>query len=251
MGEFGVGLKISSINGQLRAKGTALRSNSDQRLAFVNQEVGQANERATKNEMEAAGLTKEAAQLRKDAEAEHFARVNIEAANAFRSLDGQQKGDIGTALTRFGSATFAGMWFANGSPEAELFADDIAEALSSAHIHTTTIGGLIDMREGGGNWDAPIESADTGVDISSTSNPAARELAGALFKELTSRGFDAKRQPDQKSKNNPPRALFRSPYKHVLKGHKVNTSSGQNEKRNTKTNTKSSPQKLKNAPLSD
>lgn len=152
----------------------------------------------------AAQTEKEAAQLHEQAEAEHLARVKIQAAFAFRLLDDKQKHDIGEALARFGSITAASMWFANGSAEAELFADNIAEALRFAHIHTTTVGGVMEMREGGGNWDAPIESANTGVDISSTSNPVARALAEALLKELTSRGFDAKRQPDQKSQSTPP-----------------------------------------------
>lgn len=196
VGELGIGLKIASINNalrgksaELRSKNAELRSDSDQLLALVTQQAGDANRRA--------------AEANRKSEDEQLARVKIEAAVAFRSLDDQQKRDIGNALTRFGSITAASMWFANGSAEAELFADDIAEALRFAHIHTTTVGGIMEIREGGGNFDAPIESANTGVDISSTSNPVARELADALFKELTSRGFDAKHQPDPKSQDNP------------------------------------------------
>jgi hypothetical protein len=197
VGELWVGIKITSINGTLRSKSAELRSESDQLLALVTQQSGDANARA-------AEANRQVAEANRKSEEERLARVKIEAAVAFRSLDDQQKRDIGTALARFGSITGASIWFANGSTEAELFADDIAEALRSAHIHTTTVGGVMEMREGGGNWDAPIELANTGVDISSTSNPIARELADALFKELASRGFDAKRQSDQKSQNNPP-----------------------------------------------
>lgn len=60
------------------------------------------------------------------------------------------------------------------------------------------------MRGGGGNWDKPIEPAITGVDISSTTNPIARELATALVKELTSRGFDTTRRAEQPTNNKPP-----------------------------------------------
>lgn len=42
MGEFGVGLRISSINGKLRSKGMELRSKSDQLLALVTDEAGNA-----------------------------------------------------------------------------------------------------------------------------------------------------------------------------------------------------------------
>ena len=192
LGVMGEGVSEYFVNDaetNIRAFDETLLADAQTKAAFA---IG----RASQNE-------REAAQLRKDAEAEHLARVKIEAGVAFRSLDDQQKRDIGTALTRFGSITGASIWFANGSTEAELFADDIADALRSVRIHTTTVGGIMEMREGG-KWDAPIESANTGVDISSTSNPVARELADALFKELTIRGFDAKRQPDQKSQNNPP-----------------------------------------------
>src|ERR1700675_4282358 len=61
MGEFGVGLKISSINGQLRAKGAELRSKSDQLLALVTQEAGDAADSAERAHKEAAAVAKQAA----------------------------------------------------------------------------------------------------------------------------------------------------------------------------------------------
>lgn len=169
----------------------------EQIIAFVNKQAADANARA-------GVLEKDAASLKKDAEDERLARVNIEAAVAFRSLDEQQKRGIAKALSRFGNITGASMWYANGSPEAESFAVDIAEALRLAHIHTTTIGGVIEMREGGGNWGKPIEPVTTGVDISSTTNPTARELAGVLMKELAGRGFDVALRADQLPKDNKP-----------------------------------------------
>jgi len=168
--------------------------------ATANMQVAEARQRT-------AELEKESAQLRKDAESEHLARVQVEAAVAFRSLNDHQKRDIGGALSRFGNITGVSMWFANGSPEAELFADDIAEALRFAHIHTTNVGGVIDIPEGG-KWDGPIKLVtviSTGVDISSTSNTTSRELADAIRKELVDRGFDATtRVSDQLSKDNKP-----------------------------------------------
>lgn len=165
--------------------------------ATANIQVAEARQRTAELEREAAGL-------REQTEAERLARVKIEAAVAFRSLDDNQKRDIGTALAHFGSIAGASMWFVNGSTESELFADDIAEALRSAHIHTTTVGGIMEMAEGGGHWDEPIKPSNTGVEIASTSNPVAHDLADVLLKELTSRGFDATRRPDQKSERNPP-----------------------------------------------
>jgi hypothetical protein len=201
VGELWVGLKITSINGAIRAKSAALqsqsaalRSKNEQLVRLLSVEAGDA-------EKDAGDANQRAAELNRQAEQERLARAKIEAAVTFRSLDDQQKSDMATALARFGNITAASIWFANGSPEAELFADDIAEALRFAHIHTTAVGAVMEMREGGGDWDAPIKSADTGVVISSTSNPTARELADALLKEITSMGFDATRGEDQPSKD--------------------------------------------------
>ncbi|MGH9699825.1 MAG: hypothetical protein ACRD5R_16155 [Candidatus Acidiferrales bacterium] len=166
--------------------------------------IANIEDRAAANGREAAALQKGAEQLRKEAEGERLARVKIEGAVGWRSLSDQQKRDIGKALTRFGNITGVSMWFANGSSEAELFADDIAEALRLAHIHTTTVGGVLEMTEGGGNWDNPIIPVNTGVEIASTTNPIARRLADALMKQITSRGFDATRRADQPTKEDKP-----------------------------------------------
>lgn len=189
-GEMYLGAKISVVE-------TKIRKANDERAKLLSKEANDALERASANE-------KEAAQLRKDAESEHLARAKIESMVSFRSLDTQQKREIGHALSRFGNITGVSIWYANGSLEAESFADDIAEALRSAHIHTTTVGGIVEMREGGGNWDKPIDPASTGVDISSTTNPLAQELAASLLKEIADRGFDAIRRADQPIKGNQP-----------------------------------------------
>lgn len=169
----------------------------DQDLTGAKIELGNQQERAARAELAAS-------EAKKVAEDERLARLKLEAAVGWRSLGDEQKREIGSALTRFGNITGVSMWFVNGSPEAEQFADDIAEALRFAHIHTTTVGGVTIMREGGGNWDKPIEPANTGVDISSTTNPMARELAAALVKELTSRGFNTTLTAEQPTKDNKP-----------------------------------------------
>jgi len=189
MGEFGVGLRISSINGQLRAKGAELRSKSDQLLAIVTQQASDADAGA-------AEANRQAAEANRKSEEERLARAKIEAAVAFRSLDDKQKRDIGTALASFSRRVGVSIWFQGPSAEAEMFADDIAEALRSfSHITTTTPGGIMAMREGGA-WNGEIKSVDTGVVVQSTKAPAAIEFAAALIKQLNSRGFDAKRQTD-------------------------------------------------------
>jgi len=138
---------------------------------------------------------RDAVQLRKDAEDERLARAKIEAAVGWRSLSDQQKRDIGAALASFSLKAGASMWFNGSSTEAEMFADDIADALRFGHITTSAPGGIMEMRESG-KWNGEIKSVETGVVIQSTKAPAAIEFAKALISELTSRGFDAKRQTD-------------------------------------------------------
>jgi hypothetical protein len=157
--------------------------------------IASLQETTSANERDAAQLRKDAEHLHEDAEAEHLARVKIEAAVGWRSLSDQQKHNIGAALASFSPRAGASIWFNGSSTEAEMFADDIAEALRFGHITTTPPGGIMEMRESG-KWNGEIKSADTGVVIQSTKAPAAIDLAEALIKELTSRGFDAKRQTD-------------------------------------------------------
>ncbi|MGB9148569.1 MAG: hypothetical protein WCC14_22285 [Acidobacteriaceae bacterium] len=165
-----------------------LQSHESDVLSDAETKAGQANDRASQNE-------KEAAQLHKDAEDERLARVKIEAAVGWRSLSNQQKRDIGAALASFSPRAGVSIWFNASSTEAEMFADDIADALRLGHITTSAPGGMIEMGEGG-KWNGEIKSVRTGVIIQSTKAPAAIELAAALIRELTSRGFDAKRETD-------------------------------------------------------
>jgi hypothetical protein len=168
---------------------------SDVGLQEAKETAGGAYERAAQTEKEAAEDLKITAQIKKDAEDERLARAKIEAAVGWRSLGDQQKRDIGTAVASFSTRVVASIWFDASSTEAGMFADDIAEALRFGHITTTAPGGIMHMQEGG-KWNGEIKSVATGVVIQSTRAPTAIEFAGALIKELNSRGFDAKRQTD-------------------------------------------------------
>lgn len=181
---------------KLEAVNNDIQNSEEAQLTQEEVEIGTANARAVTNERESARLSKDAAGLREKAEAEHLARVKIEAAVAWRSLDELQKREIGIDLARFRSKAGVSIWFNSSSTEAELFAQDIAEALRSGHIDTTAPGGVMELGEGGGKWNAPIREARTGVILQSTRVSPAPEFADALIKELTSRGFDAKRQTD-------------------------------------------------------
>lgn len=168
---------------------------SQTRTAFANERASAAFQRAAQTEKEAAEDLKTTAQLKKDAEDERLARAKIEAAVGWRSLGDQQKQEIGETLATFSQRAGASIWYNASSTEAEMFADDIAEALRFGHITTTNPGGLVEMRESG-KWNGEIKSVETGLVIQSTKAPAAIEFAEALIKQLNSRGFDAKRQTD-------------------------------------------------------
>jgi outer membrane murein-binding lipoprotein Lpp len=187
-GELAVGIEVASINlklrgkeSELRSKNAELRSKSDQLLALVTQKAAEAQQKA--------------GEANEKAESEHLARVRIEAAVAWRSLDDKQKQEIGAALASFSPKAGASIWYDSSSTEAQMFADDIAEALRYGHITTTNVGGMMSMAEGG-KWNGPIVKGQTGVMVQSTNIPAAIEFASAVIKELSSRGFDATRTKD-------------------------------------------------------
>jgi hypothetical protein len=102
MGEFGVGLKISSINGQLRAKGVELRNKSDQLLALVTQEAGNAADSADRAENSAKVAKEQAGQAKDDA---GLAKKNVKIvgqqveALGPRTLSAEQQRDIAKALS--------------------------------------------------------------------------------------------------------------------------------------------------------
>jgi hypothetical protein len=89
-----------------------------------------------------------------------------------------------------------GIWFNSSSTEAELFADDIAEALRAGDIVTNAPGGIMELRESGGKFREPIVKATTGVIVQATNDDPARRFATSLIAELNRRGFDAIRQKD-------------------------------------------------------
>ena len=124
MGEFGVGLNISSINGQLRAKSAELRSKSDQLLAVVTQEAGNASKSAS-DAKEAAG------EARADADAAEADLLKLRKETGARRLTEKQKVSIGKAL-----ATIPTTIVICRNPldsEAGDFAGDLSDALSKAH----------------------------------------------------------------------------------------------------------------------
>jgi hypothetical protein len=155
----------------------------------------------------AAEAEKEAAQLRKDAEDERLARVNIEAKVAWRHLTEKQKTDVGASLGDFSNQEGASFWYEAADTEAGMFAVDIADALRLAHIVVQPPGGIVTMR-GSGKFGDPIKPFDTGVAVSSAKGEHSRSLADSLVRELSSRGFDAKRGEDTPPKEDEMKPLI-------------------------------------------
>jgi hypothetical protein len=202
VGEYIFGKKLTQVSEQLQqvADEAVAQSNKDAAQARRDAEIakgdsakadekaGKANERASNNE-------REAAQLRKDAEAEHLARAKIEAAVAWRQLSERDKRNIGTAITGFKSLAIAGVEYNASSTEAEMFANDIAEALRFGQIVFSPPAGFFEASVLAKFGD-PIRPTQTGVVIQSTDDDAARKFATLLIAELNRRGFDATRQTD-------------------------------------------------------
>ena len=152
-GEFVADSFVSKADGIVQIFDESLIADALRQTELAKIRAGGAYERAAQTE-------KEAAQLRKDAETEHLARIKIEAAVGWRSLDENQKRGIGEALVGFRSKAGASMWYNSSSTEAEMFAEDIAEALRFGHITTTAPGGFMQMRESG-KWNEPIKPVAT------------------------------------------------------------------------------------------
>lgn len=183
VGELWAGVRITNINGSLRSKGAELRSKSDQLVALLNVEAGNAQQVAGKANERAGGLEKGAAQLRKEAEDERMARFELEASVAWRRLTNGQQSEIKANIWLF-AGEHAGLWYDAGNAEAVLFATDIEKALLAARWEAAPprffMGGPI----AGG----PLP---TGVTISATSDKRSRNASEALQKVLCSLGFDA------------------------------------------------------------
>jgi hypothetical protein len=134
-GELLSAVRTSNLSGELIA-------NIEERAADAEQKAGEANDRASANEKEAARLTKLA-------EDEHLARVKIEARVAWRHLTDKQKAEIGTKLGDFSNQEGASLWYLTGDTEAVMFAIDIAEALKRAHIAVQPPADMMEMHESG------------------------------------------------------------------------------------------------------
>jgi hypothetical protein len=191
---LGVVLVLAGIGGELRVSiragrlETRVRDANGKLNALYNDKASAADERSKK-------LDNETQQLKIKAEDERLARVKVEAAVAFRQLTPQQKKQLGDDLARFKGLVGVSFWYQGNDAEAQLFGDDMAEALRARGAIVQPPANILSLKASGKYGD-PIVGADTGVTIQSTKVGAAPEFALALVKELNEMGFDAKRQTD-------------------------------------------------------
>jgi len=141
-----------------------------------------------------ATANERAADANRTAEEEKHARVKIEAAVAWRQLSDTDKRAIGAAGARFKALVKASFWFNASDTEAQMFADDIAEALQHGHITVQPPSSTM-LLGGGGKSGESIKRPFTGVTIRCTEDDPARNLAATLIAELKRRGFDAVKVP--------------------------------------------------------
>lgn len=165
MGELGVGIKITSINGILHGKNGELRTASDRLVALLTSEAKSAD----------------------------LARAKIEASVAWRRLSDQQKIDVGNDLKRLHKPDVISIWYIHGDAEGSGFAADMAEALSHAKMVVfTPIGAPPSQTKENIQPGQPILRWSTGVQVEfRRGKTESIALAGAIAKELSTRGFDA------------------------------------------------------------
>jgi hypothetical protein len=144
---------------------------SDAKLTEAIDEAGDANERASKNE-------REAAQLRKDAEDERLARTKSEENIAWRRLAKAQKEEIGARLKLF-HVQFSVTEYLAHDQEAGSFASDIVSALRLTDWKVPDPSGERQMYEGG--------SALLGSDRFSLYRAVERSFRQELADELRSK----------------------------------------------------------------
>jgi hypothetical protein len=192
-GELLSAVRTSQLSGQIIAHIEQRAADAEQKAAAATLEAAIANRAASEAKEGAAILETGEAQLQKDAEDERLARAKIEAAVAFRQLTEVQKYVIGTAVKGFSSVAVASVWFNASTTEAELFADDISEALQLGHIRVQPASGLMELRENSSFGDS-VKQALTGVVIQSTKHDGAQKFAALMVEELNRIGFDAVRQ---------------------------------------------------------
>jgi hypothetical protein len=155
-GELLSAVRTSNLSGELIA-------NIEERAANAEQKAGEANDRASANE-------KEAAQLRKDADAERLERMRLQAAIQPRTLTLQQQKDLADSCRKFAGSQMEIFSFV-GDAEGAALVVQIAAALSKAGIPARPRAGAVEV----------VNAAPpTGISISEFNPSLARVIVDSL-----------------------------------------------------------------------
>jgi hypothetical protein len=161
-----------------------LQTISDAEYADVNKKAGEAAERADKLELQAATL-------RKEAEDERSARIEIEDRVAWRRFTELQRSSMASRLIRF-SGQWVVILYNPYNDEAAVFASDIFVVLHAAKWNTSAPFGTVSSTIGPGRAPTAIP---TGVTVAHTRDDPARFACRALIDGLHGNGFDATESP--------------------------------------------------------
>jgi hypothetical protein len=164
---------------------------------YLRSHIAETSERAANALDRASANEKEAARLRKLAEDERLARVELESKVAWRRIDPKAQSELASHLSRFAKEP-ALIAYNPNDVEASTFASDIALTLHAAKWDVTEPLAVLSLREGpvpfGTNPRLP-----TGVLVWCTDDEASRTAATALVEQLSSRGFDAIISPERRN----------------------------------------------------
>ncbi|MGA2369978.1 MAG: hypothetical protein ABSG11_04870 [Candidatus Korobacteraceae bacterium] len=167
---------LAEVNGQISNILTGQVADAMNRASGATIKAGEANERAAKNEREAAGL-------RKEAEAERLARVKIEKQLEWRHLTPEQVKLIRGALPPLPSNLTVVVSHFIGDFEGQEYADEIASALAeSGWVSTPKAIFPVESREPDGVWIrlGQLESLPKGIHEYKAALAAALKAASVI-----------------------------------------------------------------------
>src|ERR1017187_6752156 len=179
-GELGVDINAGRIQTDLRTKNGEL-------VQLLQGVSGAAWESASKNAKEAARLAKEGEVLKKLAEDERLARVQLQKLAGWRTISAEQRRNIANSLRRFAGTT-ASFMVNVGDVEGIAFGAQIGTSLNLAGWET--------------GMSPVLKMGEQTFGLWVTSTRDAQEAAGAVCQQLTKLKFDCSVRPEIDSRPN-------------------------------------------------
>ena len=173
---------------------TKIRDITDTLVALIDEKAKAAGERA-------AGLQREADSLRKQAEDEGLARVQLEKLVGWRTITPKQQRQIGSRLKAFPGIRIA-FTFNAGDPEGLAFATQIASTAIEANWGIIAFAAVTNLGR-----------PRTGVEVTTTGDRNTMDASDALVHELNRLHFAATRSPEIDPRTTDP---LRRPLMYVL-----------------------------------